>query len=411
MEQRTTPLLSGHSFHRASSLTPRELFLLGNLLGRDGPLCLGGNNSPHVKMLLRGAAAGCAAAGSRVTVHPFASPVQGGWALGKNQAEHGLFLECSDIGHIRIWVLDPWGMPEEEGILLRLEQALRQNTLFKVRDSQIGTLAATPLTPEQWAEEIVSRAALPRPSVRRLTVAVDGPCPANSGLILALQAMGCRVEGQWQPGIPCFSSLRGGFALRATDEQGALVSPDQLLALEVLLEMEQGGGTVTLPPEATAAAFFVAMGYNGSFEYLSKQKNHPTRGRYAAQPWLWSAPSAAVRICSRMRTSGQHLSDLLSKVPRFSRHSRDISFPSAPEQAAAFLTDRPFTPLPGGGIRLKRDGYWLSLLPRATALRITAESTDLDLAAEVCSYYAHRALLLKQSMDADKNSTPSTQKA
>lgn len=414
LEKGKAQLLAGHPFHAASALSPNTLFLLGNLLGREGPLCLGGNNTPYIRMLLRSGAAGGAAAGNRVTVHTLASPVQGGWALRKNQADRGLFLEGRGRDYVRVWVLDQWSLPAEEEYLLRLEGQLEENALFKVRDSQIGTLAVTPLTAAQWAKDIVAQAALPHPALRRLTVAVEGPCPANTGLILALQTLGCRVEGQWRKGIPCFSALRGGFALQARDEQGSLISPDQLLTLAVLLEMEQGSGKVTLPPDATAAAVLVAMGHNGRIEYLSGQEEDPARPRYAGQPWLWSAPGAAVRICSRMRTAGQRLDDLLNKIPRFGRHSRDIPFAAGQSRAATLLADRSFTPLPGGGSRMRTESGWLSLFPRAASLRITAEGPDLELAAELCSRYTHRALQLKQALEEGergKNSISSAEKA
>ena len=376
---------------------------MGNLLGKAGALCLGGNNTPFIRMLLRGAAAGGAAAGNRVTVHTFPSPVQGGWALRKNQADRGLFLESRDQNYLRIWVLDQWGLPANEDHLLYLENRIQTESLFKVGDSQIGLLASTPLTATQWADEVVNEASLSHPMFRHLTVAVEGPSPSNAALTQALQTLGCRVEKHWRPGIPSFSSLWGGFSLQARDEQGALISPNQLLTLQVLLEMEHGKGNVTLPVDTTAAATLVAMGYNGQIEYLTGKDKDPAWPHYAAQPWLWSAPSAAVRICARMRTSGQSLVALLRKIPRFDRHSRDIPFAGGQTQAAVLLAGKSFTSLPGGGSRIRTESGWVSLFPRSAALRITAEGPDLELAAELCSQYAHRALHLKQIMEGCAN--------
>lgn len=396
-------LLTQGTFHPANRIIPKELFLLGNALGKNGPVCMGANNTPAARMLLRGAAAGVAAAGSRVTVHSLPSPIQGSWALRKNQAARGLFLEAKGWDHLRLWVMDERGLLLEEQELQHLEQEIQTEALYKVQGAEVGTLAGTPLTQEQWAAEITKEASLPHPMLRRLTVAVEGPSPANQALVQTLRSLGCQVEGAWRPGIPGFSARWGGFALQARDERGVLLSPDQLLALEVLLEMEHGQARVTVPSNATAAVDLVAAGYNGRVERLNGKRNDPALERYAAQPWLWAAPSAAVRICARMRTSGQRLDTLMGKTPCFSRHSRDISFPTGQAQAAILLAGDHFTPLAGGGARLRKSSGWVSLVPRSTTLQVTAEGPDLELAAELCDWYAHRATALSQVLEGNSH--------
>ena len=131
--------------------------------------------------------------------------------------------------------------------------------------------------------------------------------PEDRCLRAALSALGCKLEPAWRPGIPAFHASRGGFTLTAQDERGAVVDPGQLLAVLTLIEMENGAGKAAVPAGASAAVELVAAGYGGTVLRLDRDGDQ-ARALYAAQPWLRQAPSAAVRLCSRMAVSGQSLS-------------------------------------------------------------------------------------------------------
>jgi mannose-1-phosphate guanylyltransferase/phosphomannomutase len=225
--------------------------------------------------------------------------------------------------------------------------------------------------------------------LKRVTVAVEGEEPENRALRQALAALGCHLEAQWRPGIPAFQSSHGGFRLTARDERGTLLDSGQLLALVCLIEMENGGGRVAVPPGSSAAVELVAAGYGGTVFRLDRD-GPSARQLYANLPWLREAPSAAIRICSRMGASGQTLAGLISKTPRFSVWKREVPLTADRGQVMQVLARTQNRQPRGEGLRLHTGGGWVYLAPltRRAALRVMAEGPDLELAAELCDFYA-----------------------
>lgn len=244
-----------------------------------------------------------------------------------------------------------------------------------------------------WAEQVAREAALGRPRLRRVTAAVGEETPEDRAIAAVLRAAGCKVEPRWRRGIPAFSGSRGGERLAAQDEKGALLDSGQLLAILTLIEMENGGGKVAVPPGTTAAVDLVAAGYDGRVLRLDRD-GREAQELYESMPWLWYAPSAAVRICHRMGVSAQSLEALGQKTPRFQSWKREVPILSDQREVLEALLGRP----PGAvkGARLRTDKGWVYLypLPGRSALRVVAEGTDLELAAELCDFYAGRAARL-----------------
>ena len=124
------------------------------------------------------------------------------------------------------------------------------------------------------------------------------------------------------------------------------------------------------------------------------------RDRYAALPWLWSAPSAAARICARMASSGQKLEVLISKTPRFNAWKREVPLTSDRGRVMQALAREQPRAAQGEGLRLRAGGGWVYLVPmaRRSSLRVLAEGPDLELAAELCDFYANRAAELDRAV-------------
>lgn len=249
-----------------------------------------------------------------------------------------------------------------------------------------------------WAERIAKEAALGRPRLRRVTVAVGEDTPEDRAIAAVLRAAGCRVEGRWRRGIPAFSGSRGGERLAAQDEKGALLDSGQLLAILTLIEMENGGGKVAVPPGATAAVDLVAAGYDGRVLRLGRD-GREARELYEALPWLRYAPSAAARICHRMGVSGQTLESLGGKTPRFQSWKREVPLLSDQQEVLdGLLRGRPGDAQEGARLRTDKGWVYLYPLPGRSALRVVAEGPDLELAAELCDLYAGRAARLDRRL-------------
>ena len=370
---------------------PEALLMLGSILGTEGQVGLGSSPTPGAGMLARAAAVGVAAAGGEVLTHPLTSPVQGAGLAAFHQLPVSLFVEESE-NTVYLHLFDKNGLPLDRARERKLEHALLQGEVRRTRGDKVGRLRQLEVSQEQWARRVASEAGLRRPALRRVTVAVGDAAPEDRALRAALPAFGCKLEREWRPGIPAFQARQGGFSLAAQDERGAVVEPGQMLALLTLIEMENGSGKVAVPPAASAAVELVAAGYGGTVLRLDRD-GEPARELYAALPWLRQAPAAAVRICARMAVSGQKLESLTAKTPRFSSWRREVPLSSDRGRVMQVLAREHARTPSSEGLRMRTGSGWVYLTPvaRRSALRIMTEGPDLELAAELCDFYANRA--------------------
>ena len=377
---------------------PEALLTLGSILGAEGRVGVGCSPTPGAGMLARAAAVGAAAAGSEVLTHSLTSPVQGAGAAAFHRLPVSLFVEESG-GAIFLHLFDRDGLPLGRARERKLEHALLQGEVRRTRGDKVGRLRLLDMSQEQWARHVVEEAGLRRPALRRLTVAVGDASPEDRALGSALSALGCKLEKEWRPGLVAFHARRGGFSLTAQDERGAVVDAGQLLGVLALIEMENGTGKVAVPAGASAAVELVAAGYGGTVLRLDRDGDQAS-ALYAAQPWLRQAPAAAVRVCARMAVSGQKLEALVAKTPRFSSWRREVPLTADRGQVMQALARESARQPAGEGLRLRTGSGWVYLTPiaRRSALRVIAEGPDLELAAELCDFYAGRAAEVDRSI-------------
>ena len=378
---------------------PEALVELGGILGAEGAVGLGCSDTPGARMLARAAAAGIAAAGGEVRTHPLNCPAQGAWVGARLDLPVSLFVEESRE-RVYLHLFDRQGLPLGRARERKLEQALRRGEQRRVRGNRVGSLRQVDWDQRRWAEEVARRAAVRRRPQRRVLAAVEPDGPENLALRAVLSALGCGLEEKWRPGIPSFRASHGGFYLTARDEKGAAADPGQLLTLVTLIEMENGGGRVAVPDGASAAVELMAAGYGGTVLRLDRD-GREARALYAALPWLREAPSAAARICARMAASGQTLERLLQKTPRFHGWQREIPIRSHRGRVMQALAGECGVLQSGPGLRVRTGSGWVCLTPlsRRSALRVLAEGPDLELAAELCDFYAGRAAALDRILE------------
>lgn len=377
---------------------PEALLALGSVLGAEGQVGLGCSDTSGARMLARAAAAGILAAGGRAMVHELDSPVQGAWVARKCSLPVSLFVEEEKNGPVYLHFFDAQGLPLGRARERKLEHALLQGEFRRVRGDRVEEIKRLNLTNLLWAETVARQASLGRPALCRVSVAVSKDTPTDRAIRAALMALGCHVEDRWRPGIPAFFGSHGGFQISAQDEKGAVLDSGQLLTLVTLIEMENGNGKVAVPPGGSAAVDLVAAGYNGTVLRLD-QAGKEARDLYASLPWLWSAPSAAARICVRMGVSGQKLETLISKTPRFNVWKREVPLSADRGRVMQALAREQGSANSGEGLRVRTGSGWVYLVPlaRRSALRVMAEGADLELAAELCDFYANRAAALDQA--------------
>jgi len=384
-------------------LTPEGMLRLGSALAGEGTVGLGCSNTPGARMLARAAGVGVTAAGGTAVTHAMECPVQGGWAAATREWPISLFVEEGEQACF-LHLFDRQGLHLERERERELESRLTRTQVGRAASREVGELRRAELTVRQWAADTAKKLALGRPALRRVAAAVEGDSPEDQAVREVLLALGCHVEEAWRPGIPAFRADRGGFRLTARDERGALLESGQVLSLIALIEMENGGGRVAVPAHATAGVDVAAAGYNGEVLRLERDGRR-ARDLYAALPWLWSAPAAAGRICARMGVSGQRLESLAAKTPRFHSWRREVKLEGERSRILEQLAGETGRVQRGEGLRLRAGSGWVCLSPaRRHALRVVAEDTDMETAAELCDFFAGRAAALdRKLLEQDKN--------
>ena len=368
---------------------PESMLALGRALSSEGKVALGGFGGPGAQMLLRSVVSGITAGGGTALYHGMECAAQAAWLGESYQMPVSLFIE-QDGERVYLHLFDSWGLPLVRGRERKLEHALLQGGGAGVDGTKIGRCEHLPINMGDYARDAARRASLRRGGLRTVRVAVTGEGPENRAVRMVLEELGCQVTDQWRRGIPAFTASHGGLRLSARDESGALLSPQQLLAMVALVELENGGGRLAVPDDASAALELIAAGFDKTVMRLGRD-GEQARQLYRTLPWLRDAAFAAARLCARMAATGERLEQLCAKTPRFSSWKREVPLVRDRGEIMRELTLQVGRDaVTGEGLRLHSRGGWVYLVPlsRRAAVKVVAEGPDLELAAELCDFYA-----------------------
>ncbi len=367
---------------------PESLLALGRALGSEGKVALGAFGGAGAQMLLRSAASGITAAGGTALYHDMECAAQAAWLGESYQLPVSLFIE-QDGEKVYLHLFDSCGLSLGRGRERKLEHTLLRGEP-PLTAQRIGSCERLSAGPGDYAQDAARRSNLRRVSLRSVRVAVTGHTPADRAIRLVLEKLGCQVSDQWKRGIPAFTGSHGGFRLSARDESGALLSPQQLLAMVALVELENGGGRLAVPDDASAALELIAAGFDKTVLRLGRD-GEQARQLYRTLPWLRDAAFAAARLCARMAATGERLEQLCAKTPRFSSWKREVPLVRDRGEIMRELTIQAGRDaVTGEGLRLRSRGGWVYLVPlsRRAAVKVVAEGPDLEMAAELCDFYA-----------------------
>ena len=369
-----------------------NLMGIGRALGAEGKVALGHWGGDQAQMLAQAAARGIVEAGGTVLSHDFEYPAQGAWLAQAYELSVSLFIQQEE-DRVFLHLFGQDGLRLSSARKGRLEYVLQRKVDPRRQQGRGGGIEHLQVTEADWAADVVRRARLPGRLLRSVTVAVPGDRPEERGLRTCLSLLGCTVTDHWKRGIPAFGAEYGGLCLTAQDERGVLLETEQLLPMLCLIEMENGGGKVAVPDGASAAADLVAAGFGGTCLRLGRD-GRKARALYASLPWLWDAAFAVVRILSRMALTGERLEALMNKTPRFAARKREVPLTADRFKVMQELAREHSRKLEGEGLRLRTGNGWVYLAPltRRQALRVVAESHDMELAAELCDLYVGRVM-------------------
>lgn len=373
-------------------LTPETLLLLGNALGADGIVGIAHGSGEGARMLAQAAGCGACAAGAKVLAHDAPTPSAAAWLAGAWGLPATLYVEQREE-EICLQLFDNCGLPLSRDRQRKLEGALLRGEQFRVPAHRVGRREVVTGVAGAYARDAARRSRLSPAPIKRLEVAVTGRTAADRALAEALSALGCAVSRMARPGAAAFRTSRGGFHLLAWDEEGEALSPELLLSMVALVELEQGRGPVALPAAAPAAIDAMAAQYGSNVLRLGRD-GREAEARYGASPWLWDALFAACRLCSHMALSGERLHGLAGRLPPFARRRREVSLQGDRGTVMQAL----FRLLPGAepageGLRFRRGEGSAYLVPHSqrSALRVISEAANVELAEELCGFCAQAA--------------------
>lgn len=381
---------------------PEQMVRLGCEMGPQGRVALGHWGGQGAAMLARAAGAGITAAGGTVLSHDLKFPAGAAWMSGHYQLPHSLFIQQAG-SQIMLYFFDGDGLPRSP--------AWEQTFAGRMLDAQpspggahVGTWEHFSGAYTQYTRQASSASRLGSVPLRPFTVSVPQDTQADRALADTLRGLGCPVIREERSGVPSFFVGRGGFSLHAVDERGALISPERLLTLVCMIEMENGDGKVAVPAAAPAAVEVTAAGLCGKVLRLDRD-GAQARTLYVKLPWLRDACFAAARICARLGFSGESLRSLDGKAPRFATACREVSVSGDRAALLACLADE--APADRGcerSVRLRAGSGWISVTPvnRRCALRVAAECCDMELAEELCDVYTQKIARLDKALRKEK---------
>lgn len=370
-------------------LSPELLLTIGGALGGEGKVGLGGAGGECARLLTRCAAAGAAAAGAEVLLHDGACPAAGAWAAERYALPASLFVE-QEGEWIFLHFFDGRGLPLSRSRQRKLEGAVLRGEVRRVPTGQVGPWGRVTGIPAAMAADAARRARYTAAPMTPVAVSAPGTGPADHILAAALEELGCVVLRKRAAGVPGFSAEYGGLRLSAWDEEGTYLPPERVLSLVSLIELENGGGQVALPAGSPEAIQILAGSRGGRALRLDRDGAEAER-LYAALPSLRDAAFAAARICARLGQTGERLTTLAGRVPRFVVLRREVPLRKSRGEVMQDLAES-LGGEAGEGVRVS-DGegiVWLSPLSRRAALRVAVECADLPAAEELCARYVER---------------------
>ncbi|MCL2368253.1 MAG: sugar phosphate nucleotidyltransferase, partial [Oscillospiraceae bacterium] len=220
-------------------LTPEACFAIGSALGRGGRVGIAYAGEAASRLAARAMACGVSAAGGLVLELDAAFEAVMGFCADLYSLERSVFVRQRD-GQIGLQIYGPRGLPVTREQERRVESVLSAGEVHRAGARQTGEIITATGSLEAYISAAASWGDLgEKPD---FLVEVRGSGGANRVLRRALEQMGAKFANHSQD-APSFELSKDGMALRAEDEEGHILMQNQVLAILVMLELENGAKT------------------------------------------------------------------------------------------------------------------------------------------------------------------------
>lgn len=187
---------------------------------------------------------------------------------------------------------------------------------------------------------------------------------------------------------PTFNLSRSGMRLSIGDRQAGYIQPEQVLCMCCVMEFE-AGRDVAVPFEAPRMIDALAAKYGRRVQRFyacpADNADRAARQRAVSQLWLRDGMMMALHILDHMKQTGEALTEMAAKVPKFATVLRTVAVPATVAGALARLpADREQA---GEGMRVRLGDGILLVTPdkRGRRLRLLAEAKSSEIAEELCA--------------------------
>ena len=353
-------------------------------------VALGFCGGAGARLLVQAIGCGVCAAGARALLTDVPCESAAVWAARQQGWMRTFFVRQAE-SRLYLRLLGPEGLPLPRSEERKLEGVLLRGDQQPAAPARIGTVACITALEEAYCQAALRSGRVFPARAHPCRVAVRGTEGDAVVLRSALARLDAVVTAE-RAGVPVFLPEHGGLRLRAMDEAGDLLTPEQLQMLLCLIAFEGGCRMVALEESAPAAAETLAAAWGGSILRRGRD-GEAAEVLYRRQDFLRDGVLAACRIYGRMAWGGERLRDLMARLPRFAVSRREV--PLHGDRAAVMgrlVREHGAGDPVTEGLQLRLGSGWVRILPlnRRAALRITAEGEDAEMAEELCTVFERK---------------------
>jgi mannose-1-phosphate guanylyltransferase/phosphomannomutase len=274
----------------------------------------------------------------------------------------------------------------------KFEAALNEG--HKTAPRLLGSATTVMGVVDAYVSAAVKAALLPAGCAGALAVSAPGSGGENRALKAVLSRLGCEVSDR-ENGLVRLEATCGGLGLAACDEDGCRLSDEQLKVLSAFVELSFGAKRLAVQYDAPAAIDILAKDFGADALRIGRD-GPEAEALGSEQPALRDGVFAGARLCAYLRSSGETLSALRKKMPRFSSMTREIPLKgdrgTAMRLMSSCCTGMAMELTAGLRLDTERGSVTISPLRERSALRIRTESMSEETAEELCAEFERRAL-------------------
>lgn len=302
-------------------ITPLECFRLGAAAAQLSPVIGCGYSGEAGRVCLEAFCSAACAQGARTVTLDCSFPSEAAFSASLFAFPLTVYFSMHS-SNAEIWLFGPDGLGISREQQRKIELSLSGTGELFPPVSKIGSRSISAGITEAYIASAAAFSVFSQKRKRSVCVSLSGCGAAVRAVKSSLIRAGINITSPEIGTIELIPSV-DGFTLSVKDELGEFIDFEHILLILSLLEFENGCGSIAVPYCAPAAIDVLASRYGASVLRLGRDGDDAAR-LWSSLPFLQHAPFAAARLCSGMAARGETLHSLSSKVPNFSRKSREV---------------------------------------------------------------------------------------